>query len=126
MIRITDVAPYEKLRIWQAGQELVLEIYRLTKTFPRHELWGLTSQMRRAAVSIPANIAEGASRGSLKELRQSLLIARGSLAELETYLRLIRELGYAEAVGLSGLWAQCVGLEKGLNAFLASIKRNTA
>ena len=89
MIRITDVAPYEKLRIWQAGQELVLEVYRLTKTFPRHELWGLTSQMRRAAVSIPANIAEGASRGSLKELRQSLLIARGSLTELETYLRLI-------------------------------------
>ncbi len=119
------MASHEKLRLWQSSQNLALDIYRLSSTFPRHELWGLTSQMRRSAVSIPANIAEGYNRGTAKELRQFLLIARGSLAELESYLKLLAPLGYAQQAELSTLWAQCLGLEKGINAFLAAIGRRS-
>ena len=108
------------------AQELTVEIYRLTEPFPRSELWGLTGQMRRAAVSMAANIAEGASRGTLKELRQSLLICRGSLAELESYLGLTLKLGYTQPDQLHRIRTRCRGLENGLNAFLASLKRRGA
>ena len=77
---------YVKLKVWRAGIELVRETYRKTRNLPDSERFGLISQMRRAAVSIPANIAEGYGRGSDAELRRFLLIARGSLFELETLL----------------------------------------
>ncbi len=73
---------------------LAKDIYTATACFPKEEVYGLTSQMRRAAVSIPSNIAEGAARGGNKEFHQFLVIARGSLMELETQLLLSRELGY--------------------------------
>jgi four helix bundle protein len=81
---------------WQQGISLVKAIYRLTQGFPQSELYALTSQMRRAAVSVPANIAEGMGRNSTRELLQFLTIARGSLSELDTYLVLARELGYSK------------------------------
>lgn len=71
-------------------------IYRLTEALPESEKFGLTAQMRRAAVSVPSNIAEGAARRSSKEFTQSLYVARGSLAEIETQLMLCRELGFIE------------------------------
>ncbi|MDP2726984.1 MAG: four helix bundle protein [Dehalococcoidia bacterium] len=79
---------------WQKGYQLSLDIYKATGTFPSTEAYGLVSQMRRAAVSIPANIAEGYNRQHRKEYVQFLSVARGSLAELETYLLLARDLGY--------------------------------
>ena len=85
-----------KLNAWKLSMELVRDIYRLTQTFPREEMFGLTSQMRRAAVSIPSNLAEGAARTGSKEFAQFLNVARGSLRELETQLLISADLGYIE------------------------------
>ena len=79
---------YRDLRVWQSGMDLAVECYEATKTFPREELFAMTSQIRRAASSIPANIAEGHGRGSRKEYRQFLRTAQASLRELETHLLL--------------------------------------
>jgi len=81
---------------WQRAIELVKTIYLLTDSLPDSEKFGLMSQMRRAAVSVPSNIAEGAARRSTKEFVQSLYVARGSLAEIETQLTICRELGYVK------------------------------
>ena len=88
-----EIKSYRDLRVWQAGMDLVVRVYRLTQGFPTHELYGLTSQMRRAAVSIPSNIAEGHTRESSKEYLHHLSIAQGSLAELETADRDCRPAG---------------------------------
>jgi len=89
------VRGYQDLRVWQLGMEISKEIYRFTSTFPGHEQFGMTSQLRRAATSIPANIAEGHSRGSTKEYLRFLSIALGSLAECETFVLLSEDLSYA-------------------------------
>ena len=86
------IQSYKDLEIWQEGIHLVKTVYLLTKAFPREELYGLTSQMRRAAVSVPTNIAEGYARHHRNEYRQFLYIALGSLAELETLGTVAREL----------------------------------
>ena len=88
------VRPHEKLDAWQEGMCLVKMTYLVTQSFPKEELYGLTAQMRRAAVSIPSNLAEGAARSSKKELAQFINIAKGSLSELETQMIIASELGY--------------------------------
>lgn len=80
--------------MWQKGIELVKEVYKTTKDFPREELYGITTQMRRASISIPSNIAEGFRRRYSKEHKQFLSIALGSCAELETHIVIAKELGY--------------------------------
>jgi len=85
---------HKDLDIWKMGIELVSKIYQDTQDFPKEETYGLTSQMRRAAVSIPANIAEGAARNSKKEYIQFLYISLGSLSELETLIIISTDLGY--------------------------------
>lgn len=85
---------YKELRVWQKSMELVIEVYKLTKTLPDSEKFGLISQMNRSAVSIPTNIAEGSGRNHSKEFYQFLGIAKGSLAELETQLEVSRRLGF--------------------------------
>ena len=85
---------YEDLKVWRRAMDLVLEVYRSTSSFPMQELYGLTSQMRRSAVSVPSNIAEGKGRFSRKELLQFLFHARGSLLELQTQITIGRELGF--------------------------------
>jgi four helix bundle protein len=85
---------HHDLLAWQQGIALVKIVYQFTSTFPQSELYALTSQMRRAAVSVPANLAEGVARNSTAELLRFLHIARGSLSELETYVVLAKELGY--------------------------------
>lgn len=87
---------HHQLDAWKESMKLVKMIYHVTAGFPKEELYGLTSQMRRAAVSIPSNIAEGAARNSNRELLQFLIIARGSLSELETQLLIAKDLGYCE------------------------------
>ena len=93
--KITEkIKNFQDLRIWQIGIEVVKDIYIVTKKFPREELYGLTSQMRRSAVSIPSNIAEGFRRYHNKEYKQFLYIALGSCAELETQIIIANELDY--------------------------------
>jgi four helix bundle protein len=92
------VRKHHELKAWQEALELVKEIYRVTRNFPKEEIYGLISQMRRAAVSIPSNISEGAARGGDREFIQFLIIARGSLSELETQLLISKDLGYMQDV----------------------------
>jgi four helix bundle protein len=88
--------PHQKLEVWIKSLELVTEIYRRSEGFPREERYGLTSQIRRAAVSIPANIAEGAGRQSKKDFARFLSNAQGSASELETELTIAQRLGYLD------------------------------
>jgi len=85
---------HKDLEVWKKSIEMVTKIYNLTGNFPKEELYGLTNQMRRAAVSVPSNIAEGSGRNSSKEFVQFLYYATGSLSELETQLIIAHELGY--------------------------------
>ena len=85
---------YEDLRVWQCAIQLALSTYRATETFPKHETYGLTQQMRRAAISVASNITEGKGRNTDREFRQFLFNARGSLLELETQLLIARERSY--------------------------------
>ena len=91
---------YEQLIVWQKAMDLTVEIYRLTKMLPKEELYAITNQMRRAAISIPSNIAEGQSRKSPKEFIQFLNIAKGSNAELFTQLLICERVGYISSSNL--------------------------
>ena len=88
--------PHEKLDVWRAAMDFVVVIYKATEAFPKEEKFGLASQVRRAAVSIPANIAEGAARRSPKEFVHFISNAQGSASELETELLIARRLGYLQ------------------------------
>jgi four helix bundle protein len=85
---------YRDLVVWQKAMELVTEIYKATERFPKEEIYGLTSQLRRAAISVPSNIAEGQGRLTKKEFHHFLGYARGSLLEMETQLLIAQNLGY--------------------------------
>jgi four helix bundle protein len=85
---------FQNLQVWQKAHKLTLAVYKVTATFPKEELYGLTSQMRRAASSIPANIAEGCGRESKAELTRFLQISAGSASELQYHLLLARDLGH--------------------------------
>lgn len=87
---------FRNLIAWQKAYSLALEVYKMTKRFPKDELYGLTSQIRRSAISISANIAEGYERQYRKEYIQFLMISKGSLGEVETYLMFAKDLGYIE------------------------------
>ncbi len=89
---------YKDLIVWQKSMELVVVIYTLTEQFPKSEIYGLISQMRRCAVSIPSNIAEGRRRGSRKDYRQFLLIAYASGAELETQIEIVKRLPFGKGL----------------------------
>jgi len=93
-----DTKTHKDLEIWKEGIELVTKIYKLTKDFPDKELYGLTSQMRRAAVSYPSNISEGAARDSITEYIRYIYISLGSLSELETQLIISRNLGFSSNI----------------------------
>jgi four helix bundle protein len=88
------IKSFQDLNIWREAHQLTLEIYKITKEFPKEEVYGLISQLRRAAISIPSNIAEGMGRKSTKELLNFIYNARGSLSELIYYLILAKDLGY--------------------------------
>ena len=113
------VKSYRDLEVWRLGLDLVETIYRCTAEFPKSETYGLSAQMRRAAVSIPSNIAEGQARSSSKEFLHFLSIALGSLAELETQIELANRLGYMEA---EAALAQTDLLGKKLHCLRTSIR----
>ena len=97
------MAGYQELKVWQTGIEITKAVYALTAKFPSDERFGLTQQIRRCAVSIPSNIAEGHSRESKRELARFVSISRGSLAELETQLIIAKELGYGDTASINHL-----------------------
>ena len=90
---VAEIKSFRDLKVWQRSMEMAVAVYRLTQEFPREEIYGLTSQMRRAAVSVPSNIAECHGRRGTNEYRQFLGIARGSNFELQTQLEIARALG---------------------------------
>lgn len=112
---------YTDLIAWQKSYQFTLDIYKVTRTFPKNELYGITSQMRRACASIPANIAEGSMRESPKTFRQFVRIARGSMAEMEVWIRLSYDLGYIDQEGYNSLHRQCNEVGKLLFGLLNSI-----
>ena len=111
---------YRELVVWQKGIELAKRIYRVTQSFPNEEKFGLVSQMRRAAVSVPSNIAEGQARHTTKEFIQFVSHAEGSVAELDTQLRLGVELGYCK----NGETAEIGALIEEMRRMLNGLRRN--
>jgi len=113
---------YKELDVWKKGIDLVIAIYEEIKIFPKDERYALTDQIKRSVVSIPSNIAEGASRNTTKELIQFLYIARGSASELETQIIIAEKLGYIKKN--KTLNNEITVIRKMLNALITSLKTN--
>ena len=113
---------FRSLKVWEKSHGLTLKIYRVTDTFPKHEIYGITSQIRRAAVSIPANIAEGSGKDSDAELKRYILIAMGSSSELEYLLLLAHDLNYFSTSDYQELQDSLIEIRKMLNAFIQKLK----
>jgi four helix bundle protein len=113
---------FRQLIAWQKAMELVTEIYRVTKNFPRDEAYGLTSQLRRAAVSVPSNIAEGQARYSRREFYRFLTVARGSLAEIETQVTIAKSLDYLTSATADLLLSRSAEPGRILNGLITSTK----
>ena len=118
------VKSYRDLRVWQASMDLVELVHEVTRGFPRHELYALCSQMQRAAVSVPSNIAEGHTRESTKEYLHHISMAQASLAEVQTQVELAGRLGYAAAEKIAHIIEACVALSKQLFALRNALLRN--
>ena len=114
--------PHKRLLAWQKSMELVVRVYEITRSFPRDEIYGLTSQLRRAAVSVPSNISEGAAGRSTDQFKNFLGIAVGSLNEVSTQLEIANRIGYINAVvhgETQKLLDECLALTYGLKKKLA-------
>lgn len=118
-----DVASHRDLIVWQKAMDLVVDCYRLSEAFPKSETYGLASQLRRSAVSVPANIAEGHGRGTPKSFVNFIWIANGSLTELETHILISERLGYVQSESIVAvlqaireIGRMLVGLRRSLEA----------
>jgi four helix bundle protein len=116
-----NMRPHKKLKVWQLAIELVTEIYKLTEPFPRKEEFGLVAQMRRAAVSIPSNIAEGLTRKTGKDKLHFLNISQASLSELDTQLEISKNLGYLNEKSLEETQKKLVEVQMLLSGLSRSI-----
>ncbi len=116
-----NIQSFRDLIIWQKGIDLVKEVYKATKDFPREELYGLTNQIRRAAVSIPSNIAEGHIRQHRAEFRHFLSVALGSLAEVETQVLISKELNYIPGEKCENLLDQMIVLGKMIRGLIKKL-----
>ncbi len=117
-----DSKNFRDLRVWQLGMQLAEEVYHLSQQFPNHETYGLGSQIQRAAVSVPANIAEGHAIGSTKDFARFLGIAQGSLAELETHLMLAERMKYGNPVQIQSMLSRCGEEARMLRALRKSVR----
>ncbi len=113
---------FRDLQVWQRSMSLAREIYMTTQAFPKTEIFGLTSQLRRAAVSVPSNIAEGQGRLSDRHFALFLGHARGSLSELETQIELAQSLGYLNATVRDALIGECAEIGRMLNGLLKTLR----
>jgi four helix bundle protein len=120
------IQSFRDLLVWQRSMELTVAIYKLTQAFPREEMFGLTSQLRRSAISVPSNIAEGHGRMNPREFKHFLLIARASNCELQTQLELSGALGFADAQLLATAQRNSNELEKMLFGLLSKLKNNSS
>lgn len=119
------ISSHKELIVWQKGVALVLLVYKLTKKFPREEIFGLTAQIRRASISIPSNIAEGRSRGTRKDFIHFLRIAYGSGAELETQLTIAKSLGFGTETDYNKIEQLLVEVLKMLNSMLSKLEASS-
>jgi len=117
------IESYQDLKVWQKAIDLVPMVYRVLKRFPKNEQYAMADQVRRAVVSVPANIAEGQARQHPKEFLQGLYIARGSLAELETLLIVAERLGYITTETKTGLNQSIVEIRKMLHGLISRIRQ---
>ena len=120
------VTNYKELEVWKRSVALTTELYKLTSRFPNTERYGLTSQIRRAITSVPANIAEGWGRGSTGEYVQFLTVARGSLMEVETHLIVSRNLNFVSDAAQAPFSKEIEGIGKMLNALIVALKSRRA
>ena len=116
---------YRDLEVWQKAMDLVVACYQITKKFPKNEVYGLINQLQRAAVSIPANIAEGRERQHSKEFIQHLSIAYGSLAELETHIQIAERLTYIDMNQLKKLLDKTAEIGRMLNGLRRSLEKGS-
>ncbi len=112
---------YRDLKVWQRSMDLTVRTYEITRRFPSEERYGLVSQMRRAAASVPANIAEGQARRSDKEFLQMLGIARGSLAEVETFVTLSERLRLIGRESSDDLLEECAEINRMMNGLMRAL-----
>ncbi|MDI6853441.1 MAG: four helix bundle protein [Deltaproteobacteria bacterium] len=117
------VKSYQDLVVWQKAMSLVTEIYRISQKFPKEEIFGLTSQIRRAAVSIPSNIAEGQGKSSTGEFKSFLGHAKGSLAELETQILIAKNLNFVSENEVDQLLILIAEVGRILNALVSALKK---
>src|SRR5258708_5826850 len=117
---------YRDLIAWQKSMAIVTEIYRITEKFPKHEMYGLAAQIRRAAVSVPSNIAEGQGRSFDKEFGHFLSNAQGSLMEVETQMEIAFNLGYVTRPQCDAILGQCAEVGRIINGLLHKVKRGAA
>jgi len=113
---------FRKIIAWEKADDLVVLIYEVTRAFPKEELYGLTSQLRRAAISVAANIAEGSGKQYLKEFRRFLYTARGSLSEVEYYIHLSHRVGYLDAEKAARLEEARQDAAKTLQGFINTVE----
>jgi four helix bundle protein len=118
---MNKIQTYRDLVVWQESMDLIVTIYKMTAGFPKDELYGLTSQTRRSAVSIAANIAEGYGRTHRKEYLNHLSMAKGSLLELETHLLIANRINYISKENLIPIWEQTQKVGKLLSGLLRSL-----
>lgn len=116
------ISSFTDLKVWQEGHQLVLEIYRLTRKFPKEEQFSLTNQIQRAAVSFTSNIAEGFNRSSWKEKSQFYSISFGSLSEIQNQLLIAKDLGYIPNTAFQSVAKRTVELSKMMSAFIKKTK----
>ena len=114
---------FRRLLVWQKAHELVLQVYRISRDFPREELYGLTSQVRRSAASVPTNVAEGCGRGSDPDFARFLVMAMGSSSELEYQLLLSRDLAFLDTAMHQTLEAKVVEIKKMLTALIRKVQK---
>ncbi len=117
--------PHKRLELWKASMELVTLIYKLTRKFPSHEMYGMTNQIRRSAVSVPANVAEGAARQTQKEFIQFLHISQGSLSELDTLIELSRTLKYLTQEAWNLINVQTLTIDRMISGLIRKLQQST-